>query len=72
MQDQHFDETNDDSDENRYTNHYHHEACGATWQDTWSCSCDDDCPNCGVPLSPYRSVHNATGEVTEWGGVCER
>lgn len=24
--------------------------CGETWQDVWSCACDDDCPGCGATI----------------------
>ena len=26
--------------------HYHCSDCGEEWDDEWSCSCDDDCPEC--------------------------
>lgn len=29
--------------------------CGETWDDEWSCQCDDDCPECGTTCSPDES-----------------
>lgn len=29
--------------------------CGSTWQDEWSCECDDECPTCGTYVSPAKS-----------------
>lgn len=26
--------------------------CGCTWEDQWSCACDDECPSCGADVSP--------------------
>jgi predicted nucleic acid-binding Zn-ribbon protein len=39
-----------------YLNKYKCEDCGAVWEDQWSCSCDDECPECSVDHSPYNSV----------------
>ncbi|ABM97061.1 hypothetical protein [Methylibium petroleiphilum] len=39
-----------------FENHYEHEECGATWTDTHSCGCDDECPKCGASISPHDSV----------------
>jgi hypothetical protein len=30
-----------------YLNHYHCTDCDTSWDDEWSCCCDDECPNCG-------------------------
>lgn len=30
-------------------------VCGHEWQDEWSAMCDDECPQCGATISPYRS-----------------
>lgn len=38
------------------TNHYECGRCGKNWTDTWSCGCDDDCPDCGETTSPHESV----------------
>jgi uncharacterized protein (DUF983 family) len=27
---------------------YHCPDCDETWEDTWSCIVDDECPSCGV------------------------
>lgn len=29
-----------------YRNHYECYRCGGTWEDEWSCACDDECPHC--------------------------
>jgi hypothetical protein len=42
--------------ETQYLNEYHCTACGVSWDDVWSCGCDDDCPECGVSLSPVQST----------------
>ncbi|MCA1800296.1 MAG: hypothetical protein LC687_06575 [Actinobacteria bacterium] len=36
-----------------FTNHYACSECGNHWIDEWSCACDDRCPNCNTPISPY-------------------
>ena len=39
-----------------YQNHYTCDRCGGDWTDEWSCTCDDDCPNCGARhMSPHDS-----------------
>ena len=39
-----------------YRNLYHCTDCGASWEDEWSCGCDDECPVCGSgDWSPYES-----------------
>lgn len=38
-----------------YLNHYHCARCEASWQDEWSCACDDECPVCGHDISPDDS-----------------
>jgi hypothetical protein len=39
-----------------YRNFYHCTDCGTSWEDEWSCCCDDECPACGSRnWSPYRS-----------------
>jgi hypothetical protein len=30
-----------------FLNHYVCEDCGCEWEDEWSATCDDDCPECG-------------------------
>jgi len=37
-----------------FRNHYWCD-CGCTWPDEWSCTCDDDCPDCGATCSPVNS-----------------
>lgn len=36
-------------------NHYVCE-CGCEWQDTWSCACDDECPECRLDIEVHHSV----------------
>ena len=39
-----------------FRNHYTCYRCGCTWEDEWSCMCDDDCPRCGARhMSPSDS-----------------
>ena len=41
-------------------NTYQCPQCGQTWNDTWSCAADDDCPHCGTrhvsPIDSEESV----------------
>jgi len=27
--------------------------CGEEWESVWDSACDDECPKCGKPISPY-------------------
>jgi hypothetical protein len=38
------------------TNHFDCDACEHSWDDEWSCACDDECPICGVDVSPTDST----------------
>ena len=39
-----------------FHNYYICERCDGTWEDQWSCTCDDDCPHCGARhMSPSHS-----------------
>ena len=39
-----------------FLNHYECDRCGGDWTDEWSCTCDDDCPDCGARhMSPSES-----------------
>lgn len=55
----------------QYLNHYGCSECGHHWTDEWSCMCDDRCPDCNTPISPYFSkeleeeVEAETDEETE-------
>lgn len=31
-----------------FRNHYECYRCSETWEDEWSCACDDECPSCGA------------------------
>jgi hypothetical protein len=41
-----------------FINHYECDGCGAAWNDTWSCACDDECARCHSDISPsyYKKV----------------
>jgi hypothetical protein len=47
-----------DSDDRpcRWINRYHCEACGVSWEDQWSCACNDKCPLCNTEIEPHESV----------------
>lgn len=52
-----------------YMNHYHCEECGCSWDDEWSCCCDDECPSCGSgDWSPEDSDDLTFLIVKEEGG----
>lgn len=39
-----------------FRNYYECYRCDETWEDEWSCMCDDDCPACGARhASPFDS-----------------
>lgn len=38
-----------------YLNHYHCNACDISWQDEWSCKCNDRCPSCNKEIEPHES-----------------
>ena len=39
-----------------FHNYYVCGRCDRTWEDQWSCTCDDDCPHCGARhMSPFKS-----------------
>lgn len=38
-----------------FRNQYHCESCDTEWEDRWSAACDDECPDCGVSISPHES-----------------
>jgi len=43
-----------------FLNQYECDGCGAVWLDTWSCGCDDECPNCRTDIRPSYSEEVAT------------
>lgn len=47
-----------DENPDRFTNHYHCTRCDTQWSDNWSCMCDDDCPKCGLTMTPIDSEEN--------------
>ena len=42
-------------EERTFRNHYHCSDCDVSWDDEWSCACDDKCPECGTSYSPVSS-----------------
>jgi hypothetical protein len=38
-----------------FLNKYHCDHCDVSWEDTWSCGVDDECPRCGKDISPESS-----------------
>jgi hypothetical protein len=39
-----------------FRNYYKCARCDYEWQDEWSCTCEDDCPECGARhMSPHES-----------------
>jgi hypothetical protein len=38
-----------------YCNAYHCQHCNVSWEDHWSCACDDECPECGKAITPEDS-----------------
>ena len=39
----------------RFCNFYRCSECGTEWQDDWSCTCNDRCPECNTETEPYKS-----------------
>lgn len=31
---------------------YHCEECNTSWEDTWTCACNDRCPSCDAEIEP--------------------
>ena len=56
-------------DEKWWRNSYYCEGCDVSWDDCWSCCCDDECPECGKDYTPVESVRidKDTGEELEDG-----
>lgn len=48
-------DTDTDGEPCRYLNRYTCDACEESWEDQWSCGCDDECPKCGRDISPDDS-----------------
>lgn len=38
-----------------WRNSYHCEACDVSWDDVWSCACNDKCPECNREIEPEES-----------------
>jgi predicted RNA-binding Zn-ribbon protein involved in translation (DUF1610 family) len=42
--------------DNRFANLYSCPKCGESWEDEWSCACNDECPQCGTKdIEPVES-----------------
>jgi len=41
--------------EAKYLNYYRCEKCNQEWDDVCDSMCDDECPVCGKPYTPYNS-----------------
>lgn len=44
---------------------YYQCPCGNTWSDEWSCTCDDECSECGLSISPDESDDLSDDEPEE-------
>ena len=42
--------------EMNFHNFYRCKKCKTEWDDCWDSACDDECPKCGTPYTPYKSV----------------
>jgi len=40
-------------EKHRFLNKYQH--CGVRWISSWTCVCNDRCPECGAEIEPYES-----------------
>lgn len=50
-----------------FLNFYRCDRCNRIWTDEWSCTCDDECPHCGLRnMTPFNS-ENLTEFVLEDG-----
>lgn len=64
--------TDSDGEPCRFINHYTCDACNETWQDQWSCACDDACPTCGHDYTPTHSIElDITGEPIDITAIIE-
>jgi DNA-directed RNA polymerase subunit RPC12/RpoP len=44
-----------------FLNYYICDRCDSPWTDSWSCTCEDDCPRCGSRhLTPFKSADLTT------------
>lgn len=43
-----------------FVNVYEH--CGVTWEDTWTCACNDRCPECNTEIEPVESIEKTIEE----------
>jgi hypothetical protein len=48
----------------RFKNSYDCSECGTAWTDSWSCMCDDRCPECNAETEPTSSI-DLSRPVTE-------
>jgi|ERR1700722_7357810 hypothetical protein len=51
-----------------FRNQYVCAECDESWEDEWSCGCDDDCPRCGArDTGPVDSI-DLTEVIEEYEG----
>ena len=48
--------TSDEFDYHAPTLNTYECKCGACWENQWCCGVDDECPGCGMDISPVKSV----------------
>lgn len=54
--------TDSDDEPCRFHNHYRCPNDGTTWDDWWSCACNDKCPECDAEIEPHESIeHDMNG-----------
>jgi hypothetical protein len=53
-----------EEDQGRYTNHYLCPNDNTRWDDDWSSTCNDRCPDCDAEIEPYASTDNRDQKVT--------
>jgi hypothetical protein len=46
----------------RFENHYYCPDCDVSWDDVWSCQCDDECPECHKDYTAKYSLDVETGK----------
>lgn len=44
-----------DNPEQWFLNEYYCVECDISWEDEWSCMCNDHCPKCDAEIEPIKS-----------------
>jgi hypothetical protein len=52
-----------------FLNYYTCDRCGEDWTDEWSCTCDDDCPECGARHMSPDDSDNLTYVIERRAGM---